>query len=193
MPVQKRTYESGKTVWYYIFDAPGSTRQSRQQIKESGFATKREAEDAEAQRRLDEKQKYELAKARHVDAPLPKTGVVSSAFAHAIKWGLVAVNLVEQSDPPTPRKRKGTALTPAQQRLVIEAASGCWCLPTFLEVSAATGARRGEVLALRWADYVDGVVFVARSLSQTRKGLEFKGTKLMSRARLFCLAQPSRL
>ncbi len=73
MPVQKRTYESGKTVWYYIFDAPGSTRQSRQQIKESGFATKREAEDAEAQRRLDEKQKYKLVKAGHVDAPLPKT------------------------------------------------------------------------------------------------------------------------
>src|SRR5260370_7553235 len=102
-------------------------------------------------------------------------GVVSSAFAHAIKWGLIAVNPVEQSDPPTPKKRKGTALTPAQQRLLIEAATGCWCLPSFLEISAATGARRGEVLALRWTDYVDGVVFVTRSLSQTRKRLEFKG------------------
>src|SRR6266849_8810581 len=73
MPVHKRTYESGKTAWYYIFDSPGSTRQSRQQIKESGFATKREAEDAEARRRLDEKQKYELVKTGRVDAPLPKT------------------------------------------------------------------------------------------------------------------------
>ena len=41
------------------------------------------------------------------------------------------------------------------------------CLRTYLEVVAATGCRRGEVLALRWADLQDGRILVARSLSQT--------------------------
>jgi hypothetical protein len=54
MPVDKRTYASGKTVWYYVFDAPGSTRQQRRQVKASGFATKKEALDAEATRRVEE-------------------------------------------------------------------------------------------------------------------------------------------
>jgi integrase len=104
-------------------------------------------------------------------------GVVSSAFARAIKWGLVTSNPVTQSEPPVPARHVGTALTPAQLKLLIDAASGCWCLPAFLELSAATGARRGEVLALRWADIQDDAVMITRSLSQTRAGLAFKGTK----------------
>src|SRR5947209_2304325 len=34
MPVHKRKYGSGKTVWFYKFDAPGSTRLDRRVIKE---------------------------------------------------------------------------------------------------------------------------------------------------------------
>ena len=45
-----------------------------------------------------------------------------------------------------------------------------------LEV-VTTGCRRGEVLALRWSDIQDGRAMVARSLTQTRDVLEFKGTK----------------
>jgi len=41
--------------------------------------------------------------------------------------------------------------------LLIQSATGPWCLPTLLEVAAATGARRGEVLALRWSDIQDGL------------------------------------
>jgi integrase len=77
------------------------------------------------------------------------SGVVSSAFARAIKWGLIAANPVPASEPPVPKKRKGIALTPVLQSLVVESATGPWCLAAILEVSAATGARRGEVLALR--------------------------------------------
>ena len=56
-------------------------------------------------------------------------------------------------------------------------ATGPWCLATFLEVAAATGARRGEVLALRWSDIQDGRAIITRSLTQTRQVLAFKGTK----------------
>ncbi len=60
---------------------------------------------------------------------------------------------------------------------MIESATGPSCLPVFLEFSAATGARRGEVLALRWSDIDGGDVVISRSLTQTRVTLEFKGTK----------------
>ena len=44
-------------------------------------------------------------------------------------------------------------------------------------MAAATGARRGEVLALRWSDIRGGCVVIARSLTQTKQVLIFKGTK----------------
>jgi integrase len=260
MPAYKRKYGSGKTAWYYMFSLPGATRQDRDRVSESGFATKREAEDAEARRRIEEQQKVNLAKAgasvaaalpktllmlleeffaQHVDQNLaPKTveryheqaayldpgllamaltditplhlnrewkrllacggrhrrtktprplskktvrniaGVLPSAFARAIKWGLLTVNPVTNSEPPIPAKRKRIALTTAQQDLLINSATGPWCIQTYLTVDAALGARRGEVLALRWQDIENGRVTIARSLSQTKRdGLIFKTTK----------------
>src|SRR5579862_5427766 len=258
MPVHKRKL-NGKFTCFYKFDAPSSTRENRIIIQKRGFATKGEAQDAEATRRIEEQQKYELAKAgsgvaaappktltmlleeffaQHVEKKLaPKTieryheqakclnpellamqlaeitplhlnrewnrllqsggrtrrekkprplsaksvrsiaGVVSSAFHRAVKWGLIAANPVSNSEPPVPKKHKGMALLPTEQFLLIESASGPWCLPMFLELAAATGARRGEVLALRWSDINGSDVVIARSLTQTRHALEFKGTK----------------
>ncbi|MCL5744513.1 MAG: site-specific integrase [Acidobacteria bacterium] len=91
-------------------------------------------------------------------------GVISSAFARAIRWGLVKTNPVSASEPPVPK---------------IEAASGPWCISLFLEMAVGLGARRGEVLALRWSDIVDGRALISRSLTQaqTKGSLKFKGTK----------------
>jgi integrase len=259
MPVYKSKNPTGPVRWGYMFSLPGSTREDRRRKYKSGFATKREAENAEARRRIEESQKLELAKAgsgvaaapprtlamllleffaQHVDDNLaPKTaeryheqvayidpgllampladikplhlnrewkrllasgghhrrtkaprplsrktvrniaGVLSSAFSRAIRWGLLTLNPVTNSEPPIPARRKGTALTTAQQDLLIASATGPWCMMTFLSVEAALGARRGEVLALRWPDIESGRVTIARSLSQTRKGLTFKNTK----------------
>jgi len=112
----------------------------------------------------------------------PKTvrniaGMVSSAFVRAIKWGLTTTNPVTYSDLPKLRKRAGMALLPSEQDLLAQCATGPWCLGTFLEMAAATGCRRGEVLALRWSDIRNGTAFVDRSLCQTRDGLIFKSTK----------------
>ena len=73
MPVYKRKYDSGTVLWYFKFQPPGAARGSLP-IRQFGFATKREAEDAEANRRIEEQQRYELAKAGSgVAAAPPKT------------------------------------------------------------------------------------------------------------------------
>ena len=258
MPVYKRKYDSGTELWCYKFQPPGAKRGTLP-IREFGFATKRQAQDAERDRRVEEDRKYQLATcggavaapvptslamlldeffAQHAERKLaPKTveryreqavcldpgllampitgitpllltrewnrllekggrdrrtkeprplsaksvrnvaGVVSSAFSRAVKWGLVTTNPVTNSEPPRVKKHLAIALTPAQHDTVIAAASGPWCLPAFLEFASATGCRRGELLALRWSDIVDGSAIIARSLTQTRQVLEFKCTK----------------
>lgn len=121
-------------------------------------------------------------KAKMPRAMKPKTvrniaGLVSSAFVRAIKWGLATTNPVTYSDLPKVRKRIGIALLPSEQDRLTQCATGPWCLPVFLDMAAATGARRGEVLALRWSDVKGMAVLIDRSLCQTREGLVFKSTK----------------
>lgn len=56
--------------------------------------------------------------------------------------------------------------------------------PLFLEMAVGLGARRGEVLALRWSDIVDGRAFISRSLTQIRGSLQrsiSNGTDRLSR------------
>ncbi|HXK05879.1 MAG TPA: site-specific integrase [Verrucomicrobiae bacterium] len=65
------------------------------------------------------------------------------------------------------KKHLAIALTPSQEKMLMQAASGPWCLQTYLQVDAATGCRRGELLALRWSDIVGGSAIIARSLTQT--------------------------
>jgi integrase len=73
MPVHKRK-RNGKLSWYYKFDAPDSTRENRKIVRAFGFATKQEAVDREAARRIEEQKKSELAKAGSgVAAAPPKT------------------------------------------------------------------------------------------------------------------------
>jgi integrase len=62
----------------------------------------------------------------------------------------------------------------------MDTASGPWCMRTYLEIAAATGCRRGELLALRWSDVQSGRLMVERSLSQTKGRLAFKTTKTES-------------
>jgi integrase len=122
-------------------------------------------------RRTKEARPLSAKSVRHV------AGLLSSAFARAIRWGLITTNPVANSEPPHVKKHRGVALTPEQQAVVLGSASGPWCLATFLEVAAATGARRGEVLALRWSDIHGSDIVITRSLTQTKAGLEFKVPK----------------
>lgn len=104
-------------------------------------------------------------------------GALWSFFARAIKWGLIATSPVSRSEPPVPKKHEGMAPIPAEQMLLIKSAAGPWRLRMILEMSTVTGARRGEVLALRWSDITAKELTITRPLTQTKHALQFKGTK----------------
>jgi integrase len=257
MAVHKRKWKSAtgvQTNWYYVFDAPGSTRQDRRQILKSGFASKKEAQDAEAERRIKEQREYNLLKATPGELPgtlsgllkeffnqhgekalgaktlkryremadyldtdlmnmdLPKirpihlsrewnrllasggrgrklgkplsrktvrniAGLVSSAYTRGIRWGIAEVNPVAASEPPVPKKKEGIALTIEQQEKLIAAADAPWGMNVFLELDAATGARRGELLGLQWTDVNGKQLMIGRSLSQVGERVFLKEPK----------------
>jgi hypothetical protein len=53
-----------KTVWRYLFSGPRATREDRRLVAEVGFASKQDAIDAEAKRRIEELQKFEFGEGR---------------------------------------------------------------------------------------------------------------------------------
>jgi integrase len=76
---------------------------------------------------------------------------MSSMFAYAVRGGLVSVNSVRATKAPTPRPPQLVTPDAEQLRALIEAAVGTtWEVPVL--IAATTGARRGEVLGLRWRD-----------------------------------------
>lgn len=75
---------------------------------------------------------------------------ISSAFQAALRWNLVEVNPVRATQAPTPRGRDFVVPTTVQLRALIdEAERTVWAVSVLL--AATTGARRGEVLGLRWS------------------------------------------
>ena len=257
MAIRKRKWKTGqgaKAAWSYCFDAPGSTRTSRKQIFESGFASKKEAQDAETARRIQAQRAYELQSASpaaipgtlagllkeffsehgakalaaktlrryremadYLDSgllamPLPSikaihlsrewnrlltsggrgrkagkplsrktvrniAGMVSSAYTRGLRWGIAEVNPVKASEPPVPKKKEGIALSIEQQEQLIAGATAPWGMDVFLELDAATGARRGELLGLQRTDLDANHLMIGRSLSQVGQEVFLKEPK----------------
>jgi integrase len=257
MAVRKRKWKTANGVqiaWSYVFDAPGSTRDKRKQIYESGFASKKEAADAEAERRLKEQRAFDLMKVTPAEIPgtlggllkeffdqhgekslAPKTlrryremadyldadllamqipnikplhlsrewnrlltsggrgrragkplsrktvrniaGLVSSAYTRGLRWGIADINPVPASEPPVPKKKESVAFSVEQQEEVIAGATAPWGMDVFLELDAATGARRGELLGLHWSDLQGKQLMIGRSLSQVGQEIFLKEPK----------------
>jgi integrase len=107
-------------------------------------------------------------------------GLLSVAFRTAVRWKLVRSSPTEGVQLPRLERREKMALDAEQLAWYLETAKARapWLYPILL-FAAATGARRGEILALRWSD-VDlarGFARIQRSLEQTRAGVRLKGTK----------------
>ena len=103
MPIHKRK-KRNKVDWYYKFDLPGATRNSRRIIRGFGYATRQEAVAAEANRRLDEHQKSEMAKAgADVDREVPKTlaTLLNEFFDHHARENLAPKTVERYRDATT--------------------------------------------------------------------------------------------
>ncbi len=117
---------------------------------------------------------------KHVCRPLGPTTVrhmhfiLSGAYKRAVRWKWVAVNPCSQAEPPpapTPNPRPPSPADAA--RIVNEA----WSDPdwgTLVWVAMTTGARRGELCALRWS-HVEltpdrEVLWLYRAISHSEDG-----------------------
>lgn len=107
--------------------------------------------------------------------------VLHRAVAQAVRWGWLSRNPVSAATRPAVPRTTIQPPTTAQVRELLDiAARSDLDLACFLHVAVATGARRGEVTALRWGDidFADRSVRIERSVSATRgEGLIVKTTK----------------
>ena len=104
--------------------------------------------------------------------------VLSEALHQAVCWQLVARNVAEAVKPPTPEFCEMRALEEDEFTQLLAAAKGTRLhIPILL--AGTTAMRRGEILATRWRDidFSSRVLFVNRSVQETREGIFFKEPK----------------
>lgn len=106
--------------------------------------------------------------------------VVSQVLDQARRWGLVARNVA--ADATVPKGRRSEVEPPSVdtlRRLLDAAAAYDPDFGMYLRLLAATGCRRSEVLALRWADvdHAAGELRVRRALAIVDGKVIEKGTK----------------
>lgn len=78
-------------------------------------------------------------------------GVLHKALDNALRWNLVSRNVCEVVSPPRLVKHEIHPLTMEQAHKLVESLHGNR-LEVLLTLALTTGLRRGEILALRWAD-----------------------------------------
>jgi integrase len=113
----------------------------------------------------------------------PKTvreiaNVLSVALNEAFRLDKIIVNPFLKVRLPKAERKDARALTPDEMQRLREACRGDWTF-TFVEIALATGARRGELLALEWTDvdWLYVTVTISKSLEQTAAGLRVKRPK----------------
>jgi integrase len=93
--------------------------------------------------------------------------VIRRALNQAHRWGWIASNPAALASPPRVRARPVSPPDPSEVlRLIDEAEKLDPDMACFLLLAATTGARRGELCALRWTDidFEKGTALIARSL-----------------------------
>jgi len=114
------------------------------------------------------------ASVRHIHA------VLSAAFNQAVKWGLLPASPVARATPPPVSRRDITPPAPdVVARLVAAATDDDPDFGMFVRLATVTGARRGELCALRWpdTDLITATLTVARALIDVGGAVTEKPTK----------------
>ena len=91
-----------------------------------------------------------------------------AALAQAQRWSWVFDNVADHASPPRDEPVEMRPPTPAEVARLLESVADDPPLQLYLTLAATTGARRGQLLALRWAD----VDLAVGSLSMQRSIVE---------------------
>jgi integrase len=113
--------------------------------------------------------------------------IIRRAFRQAVMWGWVATNPAVNATPPRLVKPKLSPPNAAQvDELLRVADERDPELGHFLHIAASTGARRGEVCALRWnnLDTRQRTLTIERSIAEVPGGLKDKDTKTHAERRI---------
>jgi integrase len=106
--------------------------------------------------------------------------IIRRSLAQAVKWGWLDRNVAANASPPKVHQPKPRPPTFRAVEALIEAAEAKDAhLGLAIHLAAATGARRGELCAIRWSD-VDldqGTICIRRSVWRTGGGQGEKATK----------------
>lgn len=97
--------------------------------------------------------------------------ILRRSFAQAVKWGWIARNPAIDASPPSVRAASIEPPPVDAVRRILAAADAE--LATYLRLEAGLGARRGEMVALRWAD-IDldaGTVTIRRAIADGGRGV----------------------
>lgn len=128
----------------------------------------------------------------HVCKPLATSSVrkvhycLSGALSRAVRWRWITVNPLDQAEPPRGARSEPDPPTPEQAAAILNAAFGEAWWGTFLWLAMTTGARRGELCALRW-DRVDlnrAVITIRTSIAQHNTTTWEKDTKTHQQRRI---------
>ncbi|MFZ8999546.1 MAG: tyrosine-type recombinase/integrase, partial [Ilumatobacteraceae bacterium] len=114
-------------------------------------------------------------------------GILRRALNQGVKWGWIGINPATATTPPrVPASDIRPPSSEALGRVLRRARDESPDLGCYLMLAAATGARRSELIALRWTD-VDlerGTVSIERGIVSGPDGLVEKGTKTHSSRRV---------
>ena len=128
---------------------------------------------------------YRTLAARLSPATIMKTHLVArAALDRAVRWGWIIRNPSINAEPPTVHRPMIRPPTPEGFGRLLEIAERDD--PTFavmLRVAGSTGARRGELCALRWSD-IDldgGMITIERAVIVVDGGVQERSTKTHNR------------
>ncbi|HEY5427280.1 MAG TPA: site-specific integrase [Candidatus Tumulicola sp.] len=117
--------------------------------------------------------------------------LLSAALRWACKMQLLVANPCDAVDTPKVRRSDAKALLREEMERLLRVCDGSRWAP-FVTLALTIGARRGELLALRWenVDTESTTLTIEASLSQTKAGIARKGTKT-NKTRTIPLSRPA--
>lgn len=114
--------------------------------------------------------------------------ILSAALNYGVSWGWIERNPADYAHPPKLARRQALPPRPEQVAALLNAAgSADEELGVFLWLAVTRGARRGELVALRWSDFElergllrVGSSYVVRSGERRLKGTKTGEKRLLS-------------